>query len=65
MNLLINIPDEYGDSFDNDRFRYILQEMVYNLYKCEGINSRCIQFVKDLISCFSTAIPAIVTYAAR
>lgn len=57
MNLLINIPDEYGDSFDNDRFRYILQEMVYNFYKCEGINSRCIQFVKDLISSFNTAIP--------
>lgn len=65
MNLLINIPDEYGDSFDNDRFRYILQEMVYNFYKCEGINSRCIQFVKDLISSFNTAIPANVTYTTE
>lgn len=65
MNLLINIPDEYGDSFDKDRFRYILQEMVYNLYKCEGINSRCIQFAKDLISSFNTAIPANVTYTTE
>jgi len=65
MNLLINIPDEYGDSFDNDRFRDILQEMVYNLYKCEGINSRCIQFAKDLISSFNTAIPVNVTYTTE
>ena len=65
MNLLINIPDEYGDSFDNDRFRYILQEIVYNIYKCEGLNSRCIQFVKDLISSFNTAIPANVTYTTE
>lgn len=65
MILLINIPDEYGDSFDNDRFRYILQEIVYNIYKCEGINSRCIQFVKDLISSFNTAIPANVTYTTE
>ena len=65
MNLLINIPDEYGDSFDNDRFRYILEKMVYNLYKCEGINSRCIQFAKDLISSFNTAISVNVTYTTE
>jgi hypothetical protein len=39
--------------------------MVYNLYKCEGINSRCIQFAKDLISSFNTAIPANVTYTTE
>lgn len=60
MNLLINIPDEYGDSFDNDRFRYILEEMVYNLFKCEGIKSRCIQFMKDLIFSFNTAVPVYI-----
>lgn len=65
MNLLINIPDEYGDSFDNNRFRYILQEIVYNIYKYEGINFRCIQFVKDLISSFNTAIPVNVTYTTE
>ena len=65
MNLLINIPDEYSDSFDNDRFRDILQEMVYNLYKCEGINSRCIYFVKDLISSFDTAISVNVTHTTE
>jgi hypothetical protein len=39
--------------------------MVYNLYKCEGINSRCIQFAKDLISSFNTAIPVNVTYTTE
>ncbi len=65
MNFLINIPDEYGDSFDNDRFRYILQEIVYNIYKCGGINFRCIQFVKDLIFSFNTAVPVDVTYTTE
>lgn len=65
MNLLINIPFEYDDSFYKDRFRYILQEIVYNIYKCEGINSRCIQFVKDLISSFDTAIFVNVTYTTE
>lgn len=65
MKLLINIPDEYDESFYNDRFRHILEETVYNLYKCEGINFRCIQFVKDLIFSFNTAVPVDVTYTTE
>ena len=65
MNLLINIPDDFQEAFNNDRLCNTLQEIVYNLYKCEGINSRCIQFVKDLISSFNTAIPANVTYTTE
>lgn len=65
MNLLINIPDDFQEAFNNDRLCNTLEEIVYNLYKCEGINYRCIQFVKDLISSFNTAIPANVTYTTE
>lgn len=60
MNLLINIPDDFQEAFNNDRLCNTLQEIAFNLYKCEGIDFRCIQFAKCLISCFNTAIPVCV-----
>ena len=65
MNLLINIPDDFQEAFNNDRLRNTLQEIAFNLYKCEGIDFRCIQFVKDLISSFNIAIPANVAYTTE
>lgn len=57
MILLIDVPDDFQEAFYNDRLCNTLQEIAFNLYKCEGIDFRCIQFAKCLISCFSTAIP--------